>query len=288
MTEQTASFDVIVVGDVMIDVSVDAGALEKGGDVHGDVRVMPGGAGANAAVWAAAEGARVRLYGRVGDDLAGRMVREALVERGVEPCLAVDPDARTGAMLILRQLGDRDMVADRGANAGLLPADLPPELRAGAVLVSGYLLFAPGSHDAAVAAMARARSPYVAVDAASWPLVRDLGIERFLQDTSDATMLLANELEASMLMQDRGGFRLHYETTCVKLGPGGAELRTASGTLRARPPTLSTGDPTGAGDAFDGVLLAALAGGEEPGAALARACEAGARCPAGPELWPQR
>jgi ribokinase len=280
--------DVIVVGDVMIDVSVDAGALEEGGDVHGDVRLMPGGAGANAAVWAASEGARVRLYGRVGDDLAGRVVREAVVERGVESCLAVDPDARTGAMLVLRRFGDRDMVADRGANTRLSPADLPAELRAGAVLVSGYLLFAPGSHDAAVAAMARARSALVAIDAASWPLVRDFGIERFLQDTSDATMLLANEPEASTLQEPEGRLHDHYATVCVKLGPRGAEMRTPAGMVRARPSTLSTGDPTGAGDAFDGVLLAALAGGEEPGAALARACDAGARCAASPELWPER
>jgi sugar/nucleoside kinase (ribokinase family) len=288
VTGQEPTIDVIVVGDVMIDVGVDAGALAKGGDVHGDVHVMAGGAGANAAVWAAAEGARVQLYGRVGDDLAGRVVREALVERGVEPCLAVDPEARTGAMLILRQLGDRDMVADRGANARLSPSDLPPELRAGAVLVSGYLLFAPGSHDAGVAAMARARSPFVAVDAASWPLVRDFGVDRFFRDTSKATVLLANELEASMLKQAPSRARANFTTICVKLGPGGAEMQTTSGTFRARPSTFSTGDATGAGDAFDGVLLAALAGGEEPEAALARACEAGARCAAGPELWPER
>ncbi|MBA3728956.1 MAG: hypothetical protein H0W94_07145 [Actinobacteria bacterium] len=51
----------IVVGDVMLDVSVAADRLVTGGDVHGDVRVSPGGSGANAAAWAAA-GARVRLF----------------------------------------------------------------------------------------------------------------------------------------------------------------------------------------------------------------------------------
>src|SRR5205814_3101740 len=59
--------DLIVVGDVMVDVTVEAGALIAEGDVHGEVRLRAGGGGANAAVWAAHRGAQVRLYGRVGD-----------------------------------------------------------------------------------------------------------------------------------------------------------------------------------------------------------------------------
>src|SRR4029453_6956539 len=39
-------------------------------------------------------------------------------------------------------------------------------------------------------------------------------------------------------------------------------------------------DPTGAGDAFDGVFLAALATGASPGEALRGACAPGARAPA--------
>jgi sugar/nucleoside kinase (ribokinase family) len=46
-------------------------------------------------------------------------------------------------------------------------------------------------------------------------------------------------------------------------------------------------DPTGAGDAFDGVFLAALATGASPGEALRAACAAGARVAAGPDLWPK-
>ncbi len=68
----------IVVGDVMLDVSVAADRLATGGDVHGDVRVSPGGSGANAAVWAAAAGARVRLFGRVGDDIALQLANAGL------------------------------------------------------------------------------------------------------------------------------------------------------------------------------------------------------------------
>jgi sugar/nucleoside kinase (ribokinase family) len=42
--------DLICVGDVMLDVRVDAGELARGGDVHGRVALQPGGTSANAAV----------------------------------------------------------------------------------------------------------------------------------------------------------------------------------------------------------------------------------------------
>ena len=45
-------------------------------------------------------------------------------------------------------------------------------------------------------------------------------------------------------------------------------------------------DATGAGDAFDGVLLAALARGDEHEAALRRACHAGALVAASEDTWP--
>jgi sugar/nucleoside kinase (ribokinase family) len=286
------SADVIVVGDVMADVAVVASDLATGGDVHGEVRIRPGGAGANAAVWAAAAGARVQLYGRVGDDLAGRLVQAALREQDVEAILAIDPDARTGAMLVVRDGGERSMVADRGANARLSPADLPDELVAGAVLVSGYLFFHPVSEVAAVAALARAEAPGIAVDAASWPLLEAYGPERFLKATAQATLLLANVREAETLTGWPGldavkALGDRYPMACVKLGAEGAVLAAEGRMIRAAADPVEDVDPTGAGDAFDGVFLARLAGGSQLEAALEAACAAGALAAGSPESWPQ-
>lgn len=284
--------DVVVVGDVMLDVSVDAGQLARGGDVHGRVSARPGGAGANAAVWAASAGARTRLVGRVGDDLAGRLLREAVEERGVDAALAVDPEAPTGTLLAVREAGERSMVADRGANARLAEEDLPETIEAGAVLVSGYLVFHPGSRPAAEAAIDRARANHVAVDAASWPLIRDLGPARFFQAVRGATLLLANEAEADALtglaaeeaavaLAERAG------SAAVKRGAGGAVLATRDGVIRMPSPRAEAIDPTGAGDAFDGVLLASLAAGASPEEAVGRACDAGARAAASASRWPE-
>jgi sugar/nucleoside kinase (ribokinase family) len=278
----------------MVDVAVAADALRRGGDVHGEVRLRPGGAGANAAVWAASTGATARLHGRVGHDLAGRLVREALERRSVEPAVAVDPEAPTGTMLVVHEAGERSMVADRGANGRLSPEDLPGRLEAGALLVSGYAVLQPGSEAAALAALEWADAGVVAVDAASWPLLEEYGAGRFLAATGDvAGLVLANEAEARALTgveePDEAARKLAsvYGAAAVKLGPRGAIFAGDHGLLRDEAARAEAVDPTGAGDAFDGVLLAGLAAGDSPASALRRACEAGARCAASPDPWPE-
>jgi len=284
--------DLIVVGDVMADVSVAAGALEPGGDVHGEVRIRPGGGGANAAVWAASHGARVRLYGRVGSDILGRLLSEALRERGVDAPLAVDAGVRTGAMLVVRQSGERSMVADRGANARLSAEDLPGRLPAGALLLSGYLLYDPRSEPAGVAALARAEAEFVAIDVASWPLLEAYGRDRFHSSAREANLLLANAREAEVLtglppVEAARALAERYRWACVKLGAEGAVLATEGRVFTAPAPVIEEVDPTGAGDALDGVLLATLVEGADPESALRAACEAGAKAAGSAETWPE-
>lgn len=280
-----------VVGDVMLDVSVEAAALARGGDVHGRVQVGPGGAGANAAVWAARSGARVRLHGRVGDDVPGAMVREALEARGVEATLVADREAGTGTMLVVSEAGERSMVSDPGANARLRPEDLPPELDAGCVLVSGYLLYHRGSEAAARAAIERARAKRVAVDAASWSLLQEFGAERFFEAASPADMVLANEREAEILTGARGADAARrlgdrFAFAVVKLGPGGAAMAAEGEVSQVGPMESVAVDPTGAGDAFDGALLAAVAAGASLEEAAERACATGAEAVAQWGAWP--
>ena len=282
--------DLICVGDVMLDVRVDAGELARGGDVHGRVALHPGGTSANAAVWAAQTGATARVHGKVGVDVAGRLLRTELEVRGVEAALVEDPAAPSGTMLVVFEAGERSMVADRGANARLEPADLPPTLEAGAVLVSGYLLLQPGAQEAGVEAIARARAPWIGVETASWPLVEAVGA-RFDELASGATIVFANDRESEALtgLGPEDAVRAlgdRYRAACVKLGAKGATLIVDGDVYDHTPDPVVEADPTGAGDAFDGVLLAALARGVEPAEALRSACDAGAEVAASPSVWP--
>jgi sugar/nucleoside kinase (ribokinase family) len=285
--------DLCCVGDVMLDVRVDAGHLARGGDVHGRVSVHPGGTSANAAVWAAWSGAEVGVIAAVGDDLAGRLSIASLRERRVDvSAIRSVAGAATGTMLVLHEAGERSMVADRGANARIGPSDLPESLDAGAVLVSGYLLLQDGTHDAATQAIRRARSPWVAVDAGTWPLVEAAGADRFHRLAEGATAILANEREAlslTGLAPDAAVKALaeRYRLACVKRGVEGAVMVLDGTEHRAGATPVVEADPTGAGDAFDGVLLAAFARGAAPEEALTAACRAGALAAGSRSTWPE-
>jgi sugar/nucleoside kinase (ribokinase family) len=286
--------DLIAVGDVMVDVHVQAPALKRGGDVHGRVKLQPAGTSANAAVWASSIGAQARVHGCVGDDLAGRLLVDALADRGVDPALTVDADAPSGTMLVVVEAGERSMVADRGANASFTPDDLPATLDAGAVLVSGYLLLQEPTTPAGLAAIDRAAATFVGVEASSWPLIEAFGAARFLSDTTGAgaNALLLNEREAEVLVGLSGtdaarALGERYRVVCVKRGEKGAAMSFDGAIVEAVAAPVDEVDATGAGDAFDGVLLAALALGADPRDALERACRVGATVAASEDTWPE-
>lgn len=274
----------------MLDVHARFAALAKGGDVHGRVLVQPGGTSANTAVWAADDGATTAVVAAVGDDLMGELLTRSLVERGVDTGWIRRHPAPTGTMLIALEAGERSMVADRGANATLAPSDLPV-LEAGAVLVSGYLLLQEPGRETALAALDRARTPLLAVEAASWPLVLAFGADRYLDETAAATVVLANDDEARALTGLEGAEAARalgerYRIAAVKRGADGAALVIDGELYEAGVEHVEEVDPTGAGDAFDGVLLGRLVRGEDPGEALEAACRAGAAVVATPQTWP--
>src|SRR5688500_15594798 len=102
-----------VIGDALLDVHVTPSApLEPGSDRAAEVRLEPGGQGANLAVRLARRGVPVRLICALADDTAGAMVRAALGSDGVEV------DARevpmTGVVVVLVAAdGGRTMLSQR-------------------------------------------------------------------------------------------------------------------------------------------------------------------------------
>jgi sugar/nucleoside kinase (ribokinase family) len=283
--------DLVCVGDVMLDVHVASGALARGGDVHGRVAIRPGGTSANAAVWGAWAGASAAVIAAVGDDLAGTLCVDAVADRGVDVGGVVRRASPTGVMVVMSEDGDRSMVADRGANARLEAADVQG-IEAAAVLVSGYLLLQEPGHDTAIAAIGSARTPLLAVEAASWPLVEVFGVERFFEETGSCDVVLANEREARVLTDADGDAAARalgerYRFAAVKRAANGATLIADGRLVAADGEAVEEVEATGAGDAFDGVLLSSLALGRAPEEAIARACHAGALVAASPATWPE-
>ncbi|WP_245985195.1 carbohydrate kinase family protein [Streptomyces tateyamensis] len=280
----------LVVGDVVTDVVArPAGPLAPGTDTSAEIRLLPGGAAANVACWAASSGApEVRLLARVGADSAD-WHRAALTAAGVRAHLVVDQQAPTGVVIaVVDRSAERSFLTDGGAANRLAAADWDDALLAGAgwVHLSGYLFFTEAGRGVAARAFAAAREQgvRVSVDPASTGFLRDLGVARFLALVGSADLLLPNEPEAALLAgaADPGEAARRLSTpartVAVTLGAAGA-LAARDGELLARTPGLraTAVDTTGAGDAFAGGYLAALLAGAEVREALAAGCRSGAR-----------
>ncbi|MFJ9647884.1 carbohydrate kinase family protein [Streptomyces sp. NPDC101206] len=261
-------------------------------DTAARIRTLPGGAGANAACWAARAGvADVRLLARVGAESA-QWHERALLAGGVRPRLVVDPDEPTGTVVAL--VGndtERTFLTDSGAALRLSPADWTPDLLDGVahLHLSGYLYFSDGSRELALVALraARARGVPVSVDPASAGFLVVLGPQRFLGAVAGVDVLLPNEDEALLLAglpRTAGAARAAAELSrlvpLVLVTRGAAGALVAQGgrvTAEVAAEPVRAVDSTGAGDAFTGGFLAARLAGADPAEAARAGCRSAAR-----------
>jgi 2-dehydro-3-deoxygluconokinase len=262
----------ITVGDVMVDV-VSERLPAAGERTHGRVQLRAGGSAVNAALAAAALGAQAQVVGRIGNDVAGDLVVATLDAQGVDGHLARDDRLGTGTAVALEDA----VVADRGANAGLSPDDVPSPLIADALLVSGFALFQDGSREGARAALDRFEGPWSAVDLASPRLAKNggLGVDR-----ANVVFATAEEAAAATGLElEDAAYELahHFDVVCLKLGVEGALAVRGDRLDRAAVETVPRVSPFGAGDAFAAAFLLGLGSNEDVADALLRACEAGAR-----------
>ncbi|MER6095602.1 PfkB family carbohydrate kinase [Streptomyces sp. NPDC001728] len=279
----------LVVGDVVTDVvALHRTPLATATDTAARIRTLPGGAGANAACWAARSWpGEVRLLGRVGTDTAGWHDR-ALRRAGVRPLLVPDPEAATATVIALVDpSAERTFLTDSGAALRLSPDDWSARLLDGVARLhlSGYLYFSGTSRATARRALRDAREAGipVSVDPASAGFLTELGPDRFLAATEGAEILLPNADEARLLTGHTepepaaAELSRRFPSVVVTLGAAGALVaRGGEITARVTAPRVRPMDSTGAGDAFTGAFLAALLAGADPAHAAEAGCRAGA------------
>ena len=270
--------DLACVGELMVDVHVGVPMPPAGGRAHGGITLLPGGSAVTAALAARRAGGTALVVGRVGDDAAGRLLVDALTEHRVETHVCRTPDAPTGVCVY----AGGAVAAERGANRGLRPQDVPAALAAGAVLVSGYLLLQPDSAEAGHAALARAEARWRAVDAASADLAGRAGLE-----AEGANVVFADAEEARALTGEEDGeaavraLAERFELAFVKLGAGGALACSHGDLVRHAEPPVERLAAAGTGDAFAGAALLALTRADDVEAALVAGCRAAAAQAAG-------
>ena len=220
------TYDLIAVGDVMLDLHVETAPLDS--TVHQAIRVCAGGSAVNAALTARRLGARVAVVGRVGDDTAGAAIAGDLRQGGIDALLEVKPGGTTGTVIYI----GAGVVADRGANAGFSPTQLPA---ARVTLVSGYL-----DTDAVGTTLGLATG------------LRAVDLQRPGQSAFDADVVLGPELDVDELAGQ-------HAVVCSTLAERGAVAVRGDERVSVVPPRILAVSPRGAGDAFSAAFLLALA-----------------------------
>ena len=242
---------------------------------------MPGGKGANQAVAAARDGARVAFAGAVGRDPLAAVALSALrASAGVDTSRVVETAAPTGcAAICVDPSGQNQIAVAAGANA-LARADQVEDAALGPHVVLLLQMEVPPYETAKLIARARALGARVVLNLAP---AADLPSDALRA----AHLLVANEHEAAWL-----GARLGCGATAENLrralgggtgvavtrGRAGAEASVAgaAGVVAVDAFPAQAVDTTGAGDCWCGVLAAALDTGAPLQAAMRRAAAAAA------------
>jgi sugar/nucleoside kinase (ribokinase family) len=214
-----------------------------------------------------------------------------LMGYGVDARLVMDVERPTGTCVVLvTHKGDRTMLSDPGANAALLPEDIPQDLFSPGthMHLSGYSLLNEGSRKAAMHALTQARKAQmsISVDGGSSSPLKRMGAEPFLEWTQGARLLLINTDQAEILTgrdvpeQAAKVLTAWYPQVVIKMGSEGALWYT-----NGRPDPITVGaepvekvvDGTGGGDAFTAGFLPPWLDGKPPAEALASGCALAAK-----------
>lgn len=271
---------VAVMGSANADLTVRVAALPKPGQTiaGGPLAVLPGGKSANQAATAARLGVGASFIGAVGDDPNGEMLRDALVDAGVDVAhLSKSGEATGSAMILVDDDAENCIVISPGAN-GTVDADLvaghADAIRGAEVL--GLCLEV--GDDAVVEAARIAHEAGVTVVFNLSP-VRDVPAE--LLELVD--VLIVNEHELAALVGDAAAAegaesgdwsdaatalaaKHGIRTAVVTLGGAGSVVvetgeSDAVTATRIDPLPVDVVDTTGCGDSYMGSLMAGLASG---------------------------
>jgi len=278
---------ILVVGSVNMDLVVRAPRMPAPGETvlgRGFV-TSPGGKGANQAVAASRLGGSAKIIARVGDDVFGGQLLDALRACEVN-CddVMVTPDCPSGtATIIVDGIGENTIVVAGGANTRLTPDDLfAREDVFGPADMVLLQLELPLPTVRAAKDLAVRHGCKVILDPA--PAPASLG-----EDLCAVDVLTPNTVEAERITGHRGGedraerntaldlLALGAKVVVLKLGARGSLVAAHNGQLaRLRAYKVNIVDTTAAGDAFTAALGVAIGRGEEPASAARFANAAGA------------
>jgi 2-dehydro-3-deoxygluconokinase len=268
------TIDVVAIGEAMVEFN------QTGGSDSRAYLQGFGGDTSNALIAAVRQGARGAYVTKLGDDDFGRMCLELWTSEGVDTHgVGIDPAAPTGIYFVRHGKDGHAFSYLRAGSAAsrMQPADVPVALiqRAKFLHVSGISqAISTSATDTVFHAIRVAREAGVRVAydpnlrLKLWPLDRARATimatirlaDFFLPSIDDVR--LASGLDDPVAILD-WCHRAGAATVVLKLGKEGSWVSTDGMRTRIAPFSVDAVDATGAGDCFDGSLLARLAAGDD-------------------------
>lgn len=275
--------DVVVVGSINHDITVLTARLPQPGETvmgHGHYS-GPGGKGANQAVAAARMGADTSFIAKVGDDARGRDLRSKLRAEGIDDSLLdVDQSQPTGlAVITVDKNAENTIVVSPGANRTLSPTDInaaEETIREASVVLAQLEI--PLETVEAAASLTRGMfclNPAPGSRALPSSLLNRVDV--LIPNRSELALLSGRPVPESADETVSAVREVRGPNACVvTLGSRGALVVEGDEVTPIDPIEVDAIDPTGAGDAFCGMLAVQLAWGKPLRTAARKAAVAGA------------
>jgi ribokinase len=263
------SSQILCIGDLALDVlaKLEGSGLDQlhyGSDTPSKVSTHGGGAAANVASWLIKMDVLPTLIARVGDDPIGSALIQELEESGVRCHKRVIPSISTGCVVVLvDSSGERTMLPDSGANAGLGVIDLPPLKDFSAAYISGYALWNKESHQGVwdiFTKLNEAKIPIIFDPASVGTMLKFSGGDRelILSLIPKSTVMILNSAEAQFLSGETDLLKSliflsrYADIVLIKRGDHGAIARIGDTdeVLEIAVEKVEPIDTTGAGDSF--------------------------------------
>ena len=259
---------ILVIGNVVVDISYDVPALPRAGEtvVASGVVADVGGKGFNQAVVSLRSDSSVRLIAAVGNDTEGALIKEKVSECGFEASdLVLQEGSSDRSIIYVAGSGENCIVSTAERAQSLTVDDAKPLLErltaADTLLLQGNLTL---DVTETLLRLARAHRARTIVNPAPinfdyrklWALI-DVAIVNEIEGE-----ILTGAGEAEAVAEGLQGFGA--QLALVTLGRDGALLRDANQSRRIEAPSVQAVDSTGAGDMFSGVIAAALDQGLAP------------------------